>query len=147
MVSGQASQYQTGMRWPHQIWRLIVQSRMFSIQWKYVRSKRLGTNSMRPSRTASMAGRASGSARTNHCSEMIGSTIVPERWQWPTECSYRSVRSSSPAASRSATTRSRASKRSIPAYWPASSVSRPSAPMMLSTGSPWRCPMSKSTGS
>ena len=81
MVSGHASQYHTGMRWPHQIWRLMVQSRMFSIQWKYVRSKRLGTNEMRPSRTASMAGRASGSARTNHCSEMIGSTIVPERWQ------------------------------------------------------------------
>jgi hypothetical protein len=27
----QASQYQTGMRWPHQIWRLMHQSRMFSI--------------------------------------------------------------------------------------------------------------------
>ncbi len=28
------SQYQTGMRWPHQSWREIAQSRMFSIQWK-----------------------------------------------------------------------------------------------------------------
>ena len=28
-----ASQYQTGMRWPHQSWREMHQSRMFSIQW------------------------------------------------------------------------------------------------------------------
>ena len=56
VIAAQSSQYQTGMRWPHQIWRLMLQSRMFSIQWKYVRSKRCGTNLMRPSRTASMAG-------------------------------------------------------------------------------------------
>ena len=29
-----ASSYQAGIRWPHQSWRLIVQSWMFSIQWR-----------------------------------------------------------------------------------------------------------------
>ncbi len=96
-----------------------------------MRSKRCGTNLMRPSRTASMAGRASGSARTNHCSESSGSTMVPERWQWPMACVYGSIFSMSPRASRSATTRSRASKRSRPAYWPAASFMRASRPMTV----------------
>ena len=34
ITSPQASQYQTGMRCPHQIWREMHQSRMFSIQSK-----------------------------------------------------------------------------------------------------------------
>ena len=33
MSSPQAWQVQAGMRWPHQIWRLMHQSRMVSIQW------------------------------------------------------------------------------------------------------------------
>jgi len=32
-VDAQAGQYQTGIRCPHQSWREIGQSRMFSIQW------------------------------------------------------------------------------------------------------------------
>ena len=34
--------YQTGMRCPHQSWREMHQSRMFSIQLRYERSKRSG---------------------------------------------------------------------------------------------------------
>ena len=40
---------------------------------------------MRPSRTASIAGFASGSIFTNHWRETIGSTIVPHFAQKPTE--------------------------------------------------------------
>ena len=32
-IAPSASQYQTGMRCPHQSWREMHQSRMFSIQW------------------------------------------------------------------------------------------------------------------
>ncbi len=32
MISPQSSQVQAGMRWPHQIWRLMHQSRMLSSQ-------------------------------------------------------------------------------------------------------------------
>ena len=31
-VTWPSGQYQTGIRWPHQIWREMHQSRMFSIQ-------------------------------------------------------------------------------------------------------------------
>ena len=34
---------------------------------------------MRPSRTASIAGSASGFIFTNHCGLVIGSTVVPQR--------------------------------------------------------------------
>ena len=34
MSSPQSPQVQAGMRWPHQIWREMVQSLRFSIQWK-----------------------------------------------------------------------------------------------------------------
>src|SRR6202162_3418064 len=50
------SQYQTGMRCPHQSWREMHQSRMFSIQCMYTRSKRRGMIWMRPSLTAAMGG-------------------------------------------------------------------------------------------
>ena len=32
VISPQSAQYQTGMRWPHQSWREMFQSRMFSSQ-------------------------------------------------------------------------------------------------------------------
>jgi hypothetical protein len=64
------------MRWPHQSWREIVQSWMFSIQLKYVDSHDCGMMWMAPLRTASMAGPASGSMRTNHWREIIGSMMV-----------------------------------------------------------------------
>jgi hypothetical protein len=41
---------------------------------------------MRPSRTASMAGRARPSMAMNHCSEMSGSIRSPERWLKGTVC-------------------------------------------------------------
>ncbi len=47
--------------------------------------------------------------RMNHCSEMSGSTRAPERWLYGTVCTYSSRARMRPAASRSATTRSRAS--------------------------------------
>src|SRR5205814_1628915 len=57
------------------------------------------------------------------------------------------MRSISPSAFMSSTIRFRHSKRSRPAYLPASSVIRPSKPMTVRTGRPWRRPISKSTGS
>ena len=36
-VSSQASQYHTGMRWPHHSWREMHQGRMFRIQSRYTR--------------------------------------------------------------------------------------------------------------
>ena len=74
-----ASQYHTGMRWPHQSWREIGQLRMFSIQWAYVLTQPRGTILMRPSRTALRAGSASGLTWTNHCLETSGSTTVLQR--------------------------------------------------------------------
>ena len=43
VISPQSAQYQTGMRWPHQSWREMFQSRMFSSQSVYVLVKRSGT--------------------------------------------------------------------------------------------------------
>ena len=57
------------------------QSRMFSIQLKYTFSKCSGTMRMRPERTASIAGSASGLIFTNHWVETIGSMISPPRWE------------------------------------------------------------------
>ena len=60
------------------------QSRMLFIQWKYVFDQLSGTNLVLPCSTASIAGLASGCILTNHCTEIIGSTTVSQRWQWPT---------------------------------------------------------------
>src|SRR5579871_4615343 len=79
VILWQSAQCQAGMRWPHQSWREITQSRIFSIQWKNVFSQLSGTKRMRPSRTASMAFAAIGVVLTNHCVETSGSTMVPQR--------------------------------------------------------------------
>jgi hypothetical protein len=82
------AQWNAGMRWPHQSCREIVQSWMFSIQLKYVASHVCGVMVIEPLRTASMAGFASGSIFTNHCSDTIGSMSVshlpctPTLWRW-----------------------------------------------------------------
>ena len=55
------------------------QSRMFSIHSRYTFVQRSGTKRIRPSFTASIAGRASGFIFTNHCGESRGSTIVWQR--------------------------------------------------------------------
>ena len=60
IISPQAWQYQTGMRCPHQSWRLMHQSRIFSIQFRYTLVNRSGMILILPSLTASIAGAASG---------------------------------------------------------------------------------------
>ena len=55
------------------------QSRMFSIHAKYVFSHCFGMKRVRPSRTAAVAGSASGCILTNHWRETSGSTTVPQR--------------------------------------------------------------------
>src|ERR1039457_6806314 len=71
-----SAQCHAGMRWPHQSWREMHQSRMLSIQWKYVLFQFSGTNWMRPSSTAALACSASGFSRMNHCVETNASTMV-----------------------------------------------------------------------
>ncbi|MCY1535122.1 hypothetical protein D9M68_705130 [compost metagenome] len=72
----------------------------------------LGTNWMRPSSTAAMAGSASGLVETYHWSVSQGSMTVPERSPLGTFSAWSSIFSSRPAASKSATILRRASKRS-----------------------------------
>ena len=57
------------------------------------------------------------------------------------------MRSISPSACMSSTMRLRHSKRSSPAYFPASAVIRPSKPMTVRIGRLWRRPISKSVAS
>ena len=61
---------------------------MSSTQPKYLAFISGGCSRTRPSRTASPAALASGPTRTNHCSDCRGSTVVPQRLQCPTECTY-----------------------------------------------------------
>ena len=67
------------MRCPHQSWREMHQSCMFSIQLKYIFDQRSGTNLTSPDFTASMAGSASGFIFTNHCFERRLSTTSWQR--------------------------------------------------------------------
>ncbi len=114
MISSQSSQYQAGMRCPHHSCREMHQSRIFSIQLKYVFLKRSGTKFVRLSWTASIAGFAKGSMRTNHCSEIFGSTTEWQRWQVPILWRMGSCFTKNPCASRSRTTATRASWTVIP---------------------------------
>src|ERR671915_294708 len=59
---------------------------------------------MRPSRTTSIAGRASCSMSQNHWSEMRGSTRRPERCECGTSCSYGRVPEMRPSSRSAATT-------------------------------------------
>jgi hypothetical protein len=59
---------------------------MLSTHEKYRFASSGGSIRTRPSRTASPAAFASDSVRTNHCSDSRGSTVVLQRWQWPTAC-------------------------------------------------------------
>ncbi len=109
-----SASYHAGMRCPHHSWRLMHQSWMLFIHWKYVLLQLSGTKRMRPSSTARIAGSASGAMRTYHWSVSQGSSTSPERSPRGTGSVCASTFSSSPAASKSATTRLRASKRSSP---------------------------------
>ena len=95
---------------------------MLVIQCMYVFVHISGTNLVLPLSTASIAGFASGSDFTNHCSESSGSTTVLERWQRPTDSVCGSSPTSSPAASRSASTTLRASATSRPRYFSGTSA-------------------------
>ena len=84
VCSPQAAQVHTGRRCPHQSWREMHQSWMFSIQCRYTRPHRCGTKRTRPSRTAAIAGLTSSPIRMNHWRERSGSMIVWQRSQVPT---------------------------------------------------------------
>ena len=91
------------------------QSCMSSTQPKYLAFISGGCSRTRPSRTALPAAWASGPTRTNHCSDWRGSTVVPHRLQWPTECTYgRTSATIRPSARSAATTAGLASNRSRP---------------------------------
>ena len=113
------------MRCPHHSWREMHQSRMLFIQWKKVLLQVSGTKLVLPCSTASMAGLASGSILTNHCVDSIGSTIVSQRWQWPTACTCGLPPRSRPSSLSLALTALRASKRSSPANGPPSALTTP----------------------
>src|SRR5687767_8728615 len=78
-ISRHLRQCHAGMRWPHQSWREMHQSRMLYIHSKYVLLQLDGMNSMRPVSTAAIAFSASGLVLTNHCVETSGSTTVLQR--------------------------------------------------------------------
>ena len=84
----------------------------------------------------------------NHCNDTSGSIRSPERCEYGTVWVYGSVRAIRPCSRSSAITASWASSIVIPTNRSgASSVIRPSSPMTLITGRPWRCAISKSLGS
>ena len=74
-----ASQYQAGMRCPHQSWREMFQSRISVSHFSYTLPQRSGMNRTLPSRCAFSAGSARPFMSTNHWSERRGSTTVPQR--------------------------------------------------------------------
>jgi hypothetical protein len=79
--------------------------------------------------------------RTNHWSESIGSTTASERCERGCISLCGLVESTRPAASRSASTRLRASKRSRPWYVSgAFSFTRASSVKIEISGRPWRTP-------
>src|SRR5438094_330127 len=102
---------------------------------------------MSPSRTALIAGAASGFMRTHHCFITSGSSTVPQRSCTPTECVIGSSFSRRPFPRSSSTIWRRAVSRSGPASGPAAGVIIPRLSMTESTCSPWRCPISKSVAS
>ena len=108
--------YQTGMRWPHQSWREMHQSRMLSIQSKYAALQLLRVD-LHPAVAHRVAGRL---GQRLDVARTTGATGAARRScrsasQWPTECMYGASRSTMRPCSRSAaTTAARASRRSRP---------------------------------
>ena len=82
-VTWPSGQYQAGIRWPHQSWRLTFQSRISVSQCSQTLSKRSGRMSVRFERVAARAASARGAVRTNHCVLRRGSTTSSVRWQRP----------------------------------------------------------------
>ena len=106
--------YQAGMRCPHQSWRLMHQSWMFSIQGSYVFVQLSGTKRTCPWRTTSSAGFASGSIWIYHWSVSSGSIIVFDFSPRGMLSWCGSIFSRRPAWSKSLIICSRATKRSMP---------------------------------
>ena len=102
---------------------------------------------MRPLRTASIAVSASSSILQNHCSETIGSTRAPERWQKPTEWCSGCSSTIRPSARSWASAASWPSSSENPSHSGFRSRSRPCSSMNSSVSSPWSRPISKSVGS
>ena len=100
---------------------------------------------MRPLRTASIAVAASSSILQNHCSETIGSTRAPERWQKPTEWCSGSSATIRPSARSWASAASWPSSSESPSHSGFRSRSRPCSSMNSSVSSPWSSAISKSS--
>src|SRR6516225_7212144 len=83
VTSLQSPQCHAGIRCPHHNCREMHQSRMLYIHSKYVFDQLAGTNVMRPSSTALIAGSASGFIFIHHCLDTSGSTMVLQRWHLP----------------------------------------------------------------
>ena len=95
-----------------------------SSQWSYVFAHSSGMIRVRPSRTASSAGSASGFIFTNHCVEIIGSTMAPERCERGSVSMCGFVPRARPFSSSRFFTALRATNRSSPANSPAFSFMR-----------------------
>ncbi len=102
---------------------------------------------MRPLRTASIAVSASSSILQNHCSDTIGSTRAPERWQKPTEWCSGCSATIRPSARSWASAASCPCSSENPSHSGFRSRSRPCSSMNSSVSSPWSRPISKSVGS
>ena len=108
------------------------------------RSARARSARVRRDRPPARAARAARLV-TNHCSESSGSTTSPLRSLVGTAWRCGSAATSSPVARRSATMRSRASKRSRPAYGPDADVGAGDARVEADDRrhrQPWRTPIS-----
>ena len=135
------------MECPHQIWRAIAQSRMFSIHSKKIFSWYFGIISIFPPRTASIAGRASSFIAMNHWRITSGSSIVPQRSWMPTACVIGSCRTRRPFCFSTSIAFLRAASRCAPARMPAWPFILPSLSIALMIVRLWRWPISKSVAS
>ena len=123
------------------------QSRILSVQLKYVLSILEGRSLISPFFTPSTAGFIISSILTNHCCLIIGSTVVWQRSCTPTLCECGTTFTKSPCSLRSSTSAFLHSYLSIPAYFPAFSFIVASSLITTISSKLWRFPTSKSLGS
>ena len=135
------------MRWPHQSWRLMHQSRISVSQSRYTFSQRSGRKCGSCWASASRQRAAKGSVFTNHWVESNGSTGTLPRSEWGTLWRYSSTFTNNPSASSAATTAFRASKRSKPSNRPAAAFIVPFFRITVICGRSFRWPIAKSLGS
>src|ERR1700704_1261074 len=101
----------------------------------------------RPSRTAAIAGAASGAIFTHHCFITNGSSTVLQRSCTATACVSGSSFTRRPRSFSISTAIRRPVSRSGPASGPAAGVIAPRVSMTVVTGRPWGWPVSKSLAS